>query len=65
MEALHIGGGELFLTSEVRCTPVHVPYLHVHVHVAIRGLVGLALKVHLTQARGTLSMGPRVYARHA
>ncbi len=28
-----------------------------------RGLVGLALKVHLAQARGTLSMGREVYAR--
>ena len=37
----------------------------VHLHVSIGGLVGLALKVHLTQARGTLSMGPHVYARHA
>ena len=35
------------------------------IHVAIGGLVGLALKVHLTQARGALSMGPHVYARHA
>ena len=33
MEALHVVGGELFLTSEERCTPVHVPYLHVNVHV--------------------------------
>ena len=30
-------------------------------NVAIGGLVGLALKVHLTHARGTLSMGPQVY----
>ena len=37
----------------------HRPYMY------IGGLVGLALKVHLTQARGTLSMGPHVYARHA
>ena len=31
--------------------------------VAIEGMVGLALKVHLTQARGTFSMEPQVYAR--
>ena len=32
-------------------------------NVAIGGLVGLALKAHVTQARGTLSMEPQVYAR--
>ena len=35
------------------------------VHVAIGILVGLALKVRLSQARGTLNMEPHVYARHA
>ena len=34
-------------------------------HVPTGGLVGLALKVHLAQARGTLSIGREVYARHA
>jgi len=34
-------------------------------HVPTGGLVGLALKVHLAQTRGTLSMGREVYARHA
>ena len=34
-------------------------------HVPTRGLVGLALKVQLAQARGTLSMGREVYARRA
>ena len=33
-------------------------------HVPTGGLVGLALKVHLAHARGTLSMGREVYARH-
>ena len=34
-------------------------------HVPTGGLVGLALKVHSAQARGILSMGREVYARHA
>ena len=44
---------------------VNSTYDRYRVRVAIGGLVGLALKVHLTQARGTLSMGPQVYARRA
>jgi len=40
-------------------------YIEVQVPVATGGLVGLALTVHFTQARGTLSMGPQVYARYA
>ena len=34
-------------------------------HVPTEGLVCLALKVHLAQARGTLLMGREVYACHA
>ena len=33
------------------------------VHVPTGRLVGLALKVHLVQARGTLLIGRQVYAR--
>ena len=55
-----IQGGWVFLMSEVP-----LKWQGIFEHVAIGGLVGLALKVHLTQARGTLSMGPQVYARRA
>ena len=44
------------VVSYERGTPVHVPR---------GGLVGLALQVHLAQARDTLSMERVVYARNA
>ena len=34
-------------------------------HVSTGGVVGLPLKVHLAQTRGTLSMKRQVYTRHA
>jgi len=34
-------------------------------HVPTGEVVGLALKVHLAQAKGTLLMGEEVFARHA
>ena len=46
--------------SAVRRGRWGTPTIALHIHTG--GLVGLALKIHLAQARGTLSMEREVYA---